>query len=40
MSVYIKLQNIIRDYQKQLEKKEQLLNQINNTQIKLQRIEK
>jgi chromosome segregation ATPase len=35
MSEYIKLENNIKDYQKQLKEKQQLLNQINNTQIKL-----
>jgi hypothetical protein len=35
MSEYIKLENNIKDYQKWLEEKEQLLNHINNTQNKL-----
>jgi hypothetical protein len=32
ISEYIKLENNIKDYQKQLEEKDQLLNQINNVQ--------
>jgi chromosome segregation ATPase len=35
MSEYIKLENSIKEYQKQIEEKEQQLNQINNTQIRL-----
>jgi predicted nucleic acid-binding Zn-ribbon protein len=35
MSEHIKLENNIKDYQKQIEEKEQLLNQINNTQTRL-----
>jgi hypothetical protein len=34
MSEYVKLENKIKNYQKQLEEKEQVLNQINNTQTK------
>jgi hypothetical protein len=40
MSEYIKLENNIKDYQKQIEENEQLLNQINNTQTKLLKKEK
>jgi septal ring factor EnvC (AmiA/AmiB activator) len=35
MSESVKLENKIKNYQKQLEEKEQLLNQINNVQTKL-----
>jgi hypothetical protein len=35
MNEYYKLENVFKDYQKQLEEKEQLLTKINNVQIKL-----
>jgi hypothetical protein len=33
MNKFIKLKNNIKDYQKQLEEKKQLLNQINNNKL-------
>jgi uncharacterized coiled-coil protein SlyX len=39
MSEYIKLEINIKDYQKQLEEKEQLLNQINKLQQKRKKVE-